>query len=188
MTDQTDTTTADTRALQHRAARDFARQAVHGLARELGAQATSQPMFRHDPGSPAVRDYDPAAGMRAARAVELAARRMTRDYVKVARQDGMTWREIGETLGLSAPADWREGSVADAAFDFAAGPADSHYARTYGRSFGWTCPACLGVVSDHGPVQGPRDDEPGHKDGCQRLAAAIAAWEAQWAALDEDEG
>jgi hypothetical protein len=182
MTDHTDTTEA--RERRNREARDFTRQAVHGLAREMGAQATSQPMFRHDPGSPAVRDYDPAAGMSAARAVELAARRMARDYVKVARQDGMTWRQIGETLSLAADTkNYR--TVADAAFDFAAGDPGSHYARTYGRTFGWTCPECLGVVSDHGPVSGPHDDEPGHKDGCKRLAATVAAWEAQWA---EDEG
>lgn len=181
ITEQADTGTAQARERQ---ARSFVRQAVHGLARELGAEATSCPMFRHDPSSPALRDDDPAAGMRAARAVELAARGMTRDYVKVARQDGMSWRAIGEALGLAAdPENYR--TVADAAFDFAAGDPNTHYARTYGRSFGWTCPACLGVVSDHGPVQGPADDEPGHKGGCARHAADVAAWDAQWA---EDEG
>jgi hypothetical protein len=179
-TDQAHTGTGQAHERQARAARNFARQAVHGLARELGAQATSRPMFRHDPDSPAVRDYDPAPGMRAARAVELAARRMTRDYVKVARQDGMSWHQIGAALGLTA--DTEHGStVADAAFALAAGDPGSYYARTYGRSFPWTCPACRGVVSDHGPVSGPYDNEPGHRDGCQRLAAAVTAWEAQWA-------
>ena len=76
-------------------------------------------------------------------------------------------------------------TIADAAFDFAAGDPNSHYARTYGRSFPWRCPACRSLVSDRGPCSGPLDDEPGHQDGCQRLAAAVATWEAQWAE-DED--
>jgi hypothetical protein len=134
-------------------------------------------MVRHDPGSPAVRDYDPGFGMRAARAVELAARRMARDYVKAARQDAMSWHQIGAALNLIAD---NGGTIADAAFAFAAGDPGSYYARTFGRSFPWTCPACGGVVSDHGPVSVPYDYEPGHQDGCERLAAAVTAWEAQW--------
>ena len=184
MTDQADTGTGQARERQARDARDFARQAVHGLARELGAQATSRTMFRHDPDSPAVRDYDPAPGMRAARAVELAARRMTRDYIKVARQDAMSWQQIGAALDLSADTD-NGSTVADAAFDVTAGDPNTHYARTYGRSLSWTCPVCLGLVIDRGPCGGPADDEPGHEDGCERLAATVAAWETQWA---EDEG
>ena len=109
---------------------------------------------------------------------------MARDYIKVARQDEMTWHQIGAALGLTADTD-NGGMVADAAFDFAAGDPNSHYARAYGRSFPWRCPACHGLVSDRGPYGGPHDDEPGHQDGCQRLATAVAAWDAQWA---EDEG
>lgn len=105
---------------------------------------------------------------------------MARDYIKAARQDGMSWHQIGGVLGLTADTD-NGGTIADAAFDFAAGDPNSHYARTYGRSFPWRCPACHGLVSDHGPYGGPYDDEPGHQDGCQRLAATIAAWDAQWA-------
>jgi hypothetical protein len=180
MTDQAGTGTAQARERQARAARNFARQAVHGLARELGAQAASRPMFRHDLGSPAVRDYDPAPGMRAARAVELAAWRRTRDYIKAARQDGMSWQQIGAALDLTADTD-NGSTVASAAFDVAAGDPSSHYARTYGRSLSWTCPVCLGLVIDRGPCSRPADDEPGHQDGCERLAATVAAWDAQWA-------
>ncbi len=99
----------------------------------------------------AVRDYDPGPGMRAARAVEFAARGMARDYVKAARQDAMSWHQIGAALDLTADTG---GTIADAAFDFAAGDPGSHYAQTYGRSFPCTCPVCRGVVSDHGPVSG----------------------------------
>jgi hypothetical protein len=49
----------------------------------------------------------------------------------------------------------------------------------------WRCPACGGLVSDRGPVSGPRDDEPGHAGSCQRQAAAVAAWQASWAGPDE---
>ncbi len=172
--------TADARQGRAREARNFARQAVHGLALEVGAKAITRPMVRDDPDSPTLRDVDPQAGMRAARDVELAARGMARDYVKMARQDGMSWQEIGAALSLTAGTD-DYSTIADAAFDFAAGDPDSHYARTYGRSFPWRCPACHGLVSDHGPCNGPVDDEPGHHDGCQRLAATVAAWQAQWA-------
>jgi hypothetical protein len=187
MTDQTDTTTAEARERRTGEARNFARQAVHGVAREMGAQASSRPMFRHDPASLAVHDFDPAAGMRAARDVELAARREALGYIKTGRQDGMTWNAIGTALGITAGGYRAAEGVAEAAFDYAAGDPSSDYARTYGRSFPWTCPACLGVVSDRGPCSGPHDDEPGHKPGCGRLAADVAAWEARWAELDADE-
>ena len=184
MTDQADTGTAEARERQARTAQNFARQAVRRLASELGAQATSRPLFRHDPSSPTTRDDDPGPGMRAARAIELAARRIARDYIKAARQNGMSWHQIGATLDLTADTE-HGGTIADAAFDFAADDPNSHYACTYGRSFPWRCPACHGLVSDRGPCGGPYDDEPGHQDGCRQLAATIAAWDAQWAE-DED--
>jgi hypothetical protein len=94
---------------------------------------------------------------------------------------------IGAALGLPSGGDVGAGeTIAEAAFRYAAGSADSHWNRTYGPSVTWRCPACGGLVSDRGPVSGPRDDEPGHTDGCQRLAAAVAAWEASWS--DEGDG
>jgi hypothetical protein len=59
ITDQPDTGTAAARERQAYEARTFARQAVHGLARELGAQATSRPMVRHGPDSPATAARSP---------------------------------------------------------------------------------------------------------------------------------
>ena len=54
----------------------------------------------------------------------------------------------------------------------------------YGPSFAWTCGSCDGLISDRGLCNGPADDERGHADGCTRLAATIAAWDAESAALD----
>ena len=39
-------------------------------------------------------------------------------------------------------------------------------------------------ISDRGLWNGPADDERGHADGCARLAATIASWDAESAALD----
>jgi hypothetical protein len=111
-------------------------------------------MFADDPSSVLVRDATPADGMRAARAIELTARAAVRDYVKQARQAGMSWHEIGGTIGLEASGEGGA-TVADAAFDYAGGPSTSHYAMAYGRSFPWACPSCRGVISDRGLCSGP---------------------------------
>ena len=161
--------------------------AVQRIVRDTGGQFVTRPIFSGEPDGPAARDAEPLAGMSAARAAELAARGLARRFVRAAREDGHTWAEIGAMLGLTAGGDDGAGeTIAEAAFSYAAGPPDSHWNRTYGPSVTWRCPACDGLVSDRGPVSGPRDDEPGHTRGCQRLAAAAAAWEASWA--DPDAG
>jgi len=124
-----------------------------------------------------ITDAKPAAGLRTARQLEQAARRPTCEYVRQAREDGSTWQEIGATLDLSASAAHRGISVAKAAHDHAAGDPGSEYARRYDRTFPWTCPDCRRLVRDQGPCNAPADDEPGHADGCPRLATAIAAWD-----------
>jgi len=35
-------------------------------------------------------------------------------------------------------------------------------------------------------MSSPADDERGHAQNCRRLAATIAAWDAEWEALDAD--
>ena len=52
----------------------------------------------------------------------------------------------------------------------------------YGRSFLWRCASCEQVISDHGLIAGPADNEPGHADDCGRLATAVAEWDAGWEA------
>jgi hypothetical protein len=47
-------------------------------------------------------------------------------------------------------------------------------------SFYYTCPACAQAISGRGPYEShPEDNEQGHADGCARLAADAAAWQAE---------
>ena len=156
--------------------------AVQRIVRDTGGQFVTRPLFGGEPDGPTTRDAEPLTGLGTARAAELAARGLARRYVRAAREDGHSWTVIGAALGLPSGGDVGAGeTIAEAAFRYAAGPPNSHWNQTYGPSVTWRCPACGGLVSDRGPVSGPRDDEPGHNAGCQRLAAAVAAWEASWA-------
>ena len=86
----------------------------------------------------------------------------------------MRWASSGVT-GL-APA--RGGSVAEAAWEYAAGR-QAHLSGQLGE-FRWTCPDCGEVVSDRGPGgRSPAEDEQGHAESCHRHATAVAAWLAQ---------
>jgi hypothetical protein len=168
-----------------------ARQEVHAAIQRIvagtGGQIVTRPIVSSEPDGPATRDAEPLAGLGAARAAELAARGLARRYVRAAREDGHSWTLIGAALRLPSGGDAGAGeTIAEAAFCYAAGPPNSHWNQTYGPSVTWRCPACGGLVSDRGPVSGPRDDEPGHAAGCQGLATAVAAWEASWA--DEEAG
>jgi len=106
-------------------------------------------------------------------------RRLVLDYARQARKEGHSWQEIGVALGFTAVAD-SGASVADAAYDYAAGTIG------FGRaSFAWVCSACRSTVIDRSPQAGhPANTEEGHADGCGRLAAEIAVWNASWDAED----
>jgi hypothetical protein len=181
MTDQGEPGIRQERAKVAEAARQWTRRAVLDIVRQSGGRTVTRPMFsqRADLHT-TTTDAEPMAGISAVRQVEHAAPGLTREYVRQAREDGHTWQEIGTALGLSASADHRGVPLAEAAYDDITGDLDGEYARRYGRTFAWTCPACRAVVRDRGPCDGPADDEQGHADGCPRLSAAIAAWEAQW--------
>jgi len=169
---------------QRRVARNLVRRAMLDLAREVGAQTISRPAFR---GSHAtVPDVEPLTGLAASRRLELAAREHAADYVRAAREAGCSWRDIGTALGLAPGGDSQQvgETVAEAAFTYAAGHPDAETARRYGRSVTWTCGPCDERIIDHGLCNGPADDECGHAQNCPRLAATIAAWDAEWDALD----
>lgn len=174
------------RAAAIRAARDAARRAAVNLARDAGASAITRPLFHG--ADTTVQDIEPLAGMRAAREIELGARHTAHGYIRAAREAGHSWHEIGTALGLTpgADADQAGQTVGEAAYTYAAGRPDAETARQYGRSFAWTCRSCDRVVSDHGLCNGPAEDERGHAEGCQRLAATVAAAEAEWAAADAE--
>lgn len=165
-------------------ARIAARRAAVGLARDGGAQVISRPAFRGAQST--IEDVESLAGLRAAREIELGARYWTRNYIRDAREAGHTWHEIGAALDLTpgGEVDLAGETVAEAAYTYAAGRPDTETAWCYGRSFAWTCRSCEGLISDFGLCNGPADDEQGHAEDCARLAATVAAWDAESAAFD----
>jgi hypothetical protein len=150
--------------------------AVLRLAYMTGAQIIHAPPW---PGASFDEEQpEPGAGIRIALALERAARAGVRVFIARAREAGMSWAEAGEALGVAELARQRGSSLAEAAFEYAA--ARSAYLSGQLGVFRWTCPDCGEVVSDHGPSGGsPAEDEAGHAEGCQRLAAAVAEWLAQ---------
>lgn len=152
-----------------------ARNAVLAAARSAGAEITDWPV----PGMTSLtrQRAEPLAGIRAARSLERAALRVTGDYIRLAREDGLDWREIGAALGLEPD----DGDLAMAAWEYASGP---RY-RMDPLYFYFTCPGCGQAVRDYGPHGGhPEDCEQGHAEDCTRMAEAVRAYKAQW----EDEG
>jgi hypothetical protein len=158
-------------------ARGEIRTALHRLVAESGGQMVRRPVFRDRPSADWMRDEpEPLAGIRAAVALEHEARRAIAESARYAREDGISWEQIGETL---IPAHPRvEGSSrAEAAF----ARLSWSYDQWQSPSFNWTCPACLQLIRDYGPGIGghPSEIEEGHAESCERLAATVAAWNAQ---------
>ena len=157
-------------------------RAIRDLARERGAELITRPNF---PGSRMrVHDLEPLTGARAGRDIELASRRAARDFIRQAREAGHGWEQIGHALGLSPNADADQAglTVAEATYTYAAGNPHTDTAIRYGRSFVWRCLSCDQAISDRGLIAGPADNEIGHADNCDRLAAAVAEWDTGWEA------
>ena len=150
--------------------------AVLRLAYMTGAQIVHAPPW---PGASFTEEQpEPGAGIRVALALERAARAGVRVFIQRAREAGMSWAEVGEALGVAELARQRGSSLAEAAWQYAA--ERSAYLTGEPGAFRWTCQECGELISDHGPSGGsPAEDEPGHAEGCQRLAAAVAEWLAQ---------
>jgi hypothetical protein len=144
--------------------------AVEWIGRQLGAEVVPQ-------GADPAQLLAPAAALRVARQVELAARNQVRVHIRRAREEGQSWYEIGGLLGFGALAADAGESVASYAFDYTIGPQPT--APWYDPPvFIWTCPARGQAIRDRGPVLMPAADEAGHADGCGRLAVAMAEWQA----------
>lgn len=167
-----------------RAARNAARRAAIDLARQDGAEVIRRPGFRGSQIS--IGDVEPLAGLRPAREIELGARHHVRNYIRDAREAGRSWSEIGAALDLvpGGEPDLAGETVAEAAYSYAAGRPDTETAWRYGRSLTWQRGSCDGLISDHGPFDGPVNAERGHVGGCMRLAETAAAWDAGWEAAD----
>jgi len=98
-------------------------------------------------------------------------------HIRRAREDGLSWHEIGGLLQFGPLAAASDMSVAQYAFDYCVGPQPE--APWFDPPvFTWTCPACGQMIGDRGPALMPAADETGHADGCGRLAAAQAEWQA----------
>ena len=156
-------------------ARNAAHNAIMDLGRGRGAEMVTRELIRGDAAFGTVRDLPPIDGLKAAREIECAARHHFRGYMRQAREAGHSWRAIGEGLDLAEKARHKDLTVAEAAFDLAAGDRDSYYALTYGRSVTWRCGECNGLVLDHGP-----GDVETHLPGCQRFAREQAGREREW--------
>jgi hypothetical protein len=154
-------------------ARQWATRAVLGIIRESGGQVVDRSVFPDRPDLLLkITGTNAMAGLQATVALKHAARKLSLDYVRYAREDGHSWQDIGIALGFS---DNPEAGI------FAAGAAYDHAAGTTPawRSFAWVCLQCRATIIDRGPEAGhPADCEQGHTDDCPRLAAAAAAWTA----------
>ena len=113
---------------------------------------------------------EPLEGIRIALTRASAARRTVDDYVKIAREEGRTWAQVGQALGLAGTTADRGVPLAEAAFEYVV-PVREDSLRFDTPSFGWHCRSCGGFVSDRGPYEShPEDNEHGHAEGCARMA------------------
>jgi hypothetical protein len=157
-------------------ARELIRTAVFTLVRKSGGQITRRPVIT-DPAYAGwtENEAEPLAGIAAAKHLEWAAARTVRKHAKNAREDGLSWQQIGEAIGLADDPQSGMTSIAEHAFQRLASDLGS------GSSFGFTCGTCGKVIIDYGPEMGhPEDAERGHAEGCARMAEAIRAYRAGW--------
>ena len=159
-----------------------ARATVLRLAEAEGAQIRERPIW---PGAVSTTRYaEPLAGIRAAQILQQTARRVINDYVRLARQEGTGWREIGQALDLAEDGQRTGYDLAVAAYEHVAGEPDVWRQASYT----WSCPACGQAICDRGPYEShPEDNEHGHARDCARLAGEAAAWQAEQDAWEAGE-
>jgi hypothetical protein len=164
---------------------ELARQ-VHDAARTKAADAVEDIVDKFDgrtvlpvrsrsltwPGVNTV-EPEPIACLEAAHELERAAHALQSGYIRLAREAGRSWSEIGHGLDLHRAASANKESIADEAYDYAL-RYDTDPRR---RTFTWTCPACQQSITDHGPWPDPPAQEEGHADNCPRWTARLAEWQ-----------
>ena len=156
--------------------------AVRRLVTGAGGTMVRRPMF---PGRPdrdsTIEEPEPLAGIRAAASLQFEAGKAIARSARSAREDGLTWQQIGEALYPAEPQPDDEPKSVRAFRRLGLA-----YDQFQSPTFTWTCPDCLKHISDHGPEAGghPADVERGHACDCARLAQAVADYDAQW---EEDE-
>lgn len=117
-------------------------------------------------------DPEPIAGLEAAHAIEQAAHALIKDQMRLARQAGRGWYEIGAALDLHWQAVVAKEPIAEVAYDFAL----EYQAGNGMRTFTWTCTACQQLITDQSPFRELPAQEEGHADDCARWAAELAEW------------
>lgn len=109
---------------------------------------------------------------------------VSREWVKDARAEGISWMAIGEALGRFIPDPDTSEDPAIHAFEWVA-PTPSM--RFDSVTVMWRCRSCESLITDHGPYDPhPEDMESGHVENCARHAADIAAWKIRADWDDED--
>jgi hypothetical protein len=116
---------------------------------------------------------EPIVAIEAAHAIEQAAHSVLKDLIRLARQAGRNWYEIGEALDLHWEAVVAKESIADIAYDYAL----EYQADRGMRTFVWTCPACEQLITDQSPFNELPAQEEGHADDCRRWSAELAEWQ-----------
>ena len=171
------TTTDSKREKLAEFARNAVRRTIFEAVRDAGGEFIDRLISARHPDWGTTTDCTPADGLVAARALELAASGKVREYMRRAREDGMSWTAIGKLLNLQDEAKALDVHVADVAFDIAAGPRDDHSWSE--RYFSWRCKDCGELLCDYGPEAYPEPGgRGGHKNGCKRLPIERRAYSA----------
>jgi len=159
---------------------DYARSAVSRTifeaVRDAGGPIVDRLISDRHPDWGTTRDVTPADGLMAAQAIVGSARRELNGYIRQAREHGISWRKIGDLLGLADDAKAQDVSAADLAFDLAAGPRnDCSWSERYML---WRCRDCAELINDYGPEAYPEPGRNSHAPGCKRLAVERRAYTA----------
>jgi hypothetical protein len=111
---------------------------------------------------------DPVTGLLITRQLEHQAGQWARNYMRDLREEGGSWKQIGEVIG------WEDNAAAHAFMAATASPwLDSEAGQWRDdKTFGWRCPVCGKQVVDYGPEA---DAEHGHVPDCPRRATNIRA-------------
>lgn len=155
-------------------ARREVRRAVDVMATEAAGR-TIAPLRSTAPAWPGTNtvEPEPIVGLESAHAIEQAAHALIKDLIRLARQAGRTWYEIGNGLDLHWEAVAAKESIADIAYDYAL----EYQADRGMRTVTWTCPACQQQVTDQSPFRELPAQEEGHAADCARWAAELAEWQ-----------
>lgn len=163
-------------------ARAQATEAVQSIVAGLGGRTVLEVRSRSLtwPGVNGM-EPEPLASLEAARELERAAHALQLGFIRLSRETGRSWSEIGDSLDLPWEAVVAKESIADMAYDYALSyqpdPAPGR------RTFTWTCPACQQPITDHGPWPDLPNQQDGHKTDCPRWSAQLDQWQANQADL-----